>query len=69
MSSFSGLAISTGFIVLSCVLASVARKLTNRFFNAGLVQELVFEAIAAAELCATCFELIIGEQIVKKKCD
>uniref|UniRef100_U5EGT0 Aquaporin n=1 Tax=Corethrella appendiculata TaxID=1370023 RepID=U5EGT0_9DIPT len=53
------LAISTFFIILSCCIASTARKLNRKFFQQGLVQDLIFEAIAAAELCGCCFELII----------
>uniref|UniRef100_A0A1B0D2Q3 Uncharacterized protein n=1 Tax=Phlebotomus papatasi TaxID=29031 RepID=A0A1B0D2Q3_PHLPP len=44
---------------LSCALAQTARKLSGRVVKEGLVQELFLEAIAAAELCACCFELII----------
>lgn len=55
------LLISSAFIVLCCGLAQVARKVLDRFTSIhGLVKELILEAIAAAELCSTCFELIIG---------
>lgn len=57
----SALAISTGFIGLCCLLAAIARMIVSRKVQSCLVKELLFEAIAAAELCACCFELIIGE--------
>lgn len=60
------LLISSSFIVLCCALAQVGRKLLDRFASIhGLVKELFLEAIAAAELCSTCFELIIGNVDVK----
>lgn len=66
MSSMVDLLISSAFIVLCCVLAQVARKLLGRFSSIhGLVKELILEAIAAAELCSTCFELIIGKVDLK----
>lgn len=62
MATFTDLLISSAFIVLCCVLAQVARKVLDRFSSIhGLVKELILEAIAAAELCSTCFELIIGK--------
>lgn len=62
MAGLSELLVSSAFIVLCCVLAQVARKVLERFSSIhGLVKELILEAIAAAELCSTCFELIIGE--------
>jgi len=57
--SSAALAVSTGFMGLCCGLACVGRQLTERLIKPGLVQELFFEAIASAELCAVCFELII----------
>lgn len=57
------LGISTIYIILSCLLANTARKLTQKFVNNNFVRELFHEAIAAAELCACCFELIIGRII------
>jgi aquaporin rerated protein, invertebrate len=54
------LIISASFIVLCCVLAQLARRILDRVPSIhGLVKELFLEAIAAAELCSTCFELII----------
>lgn len=59
--SLGSLIVSTAYMGLSCVLAQLARRLNERFTRQGLVQELINEAIAAAELCACCFELIIGK--------
>lgn len=62
--SLVDLAISCSFIVLCCVLAQTARKIVDKVSSFhGLVKELILEAIAAAELCSTCFELIIGKEI------
>lgn len=61
MANLTDFVISASFIVLCCVLAQVARKILDRISSIhGLVKELILEAIAAAELCSTCFELIIG---------
>uniref|UniRef100_A0A1B0A4L1 Aquaporin n=1 Tax=Glossina pallidipes TaxID=7398 RepID=A0A1B0A4L1_GLOPL len=59
--SMTSLGVSTGFMVGCCVAAQIARRVTNKFFKneEGLVPTLFYEAIAAAELCACCFELII----------
>lgn len=60
--ALTDLVISSAFIVLCCALAQTARKVLERFSSIhGLVKELILEAIAAAELCSTCFELIIGK--------
>lgn len=57
----SALAVSIGFIGACCALAAIARRIAGRSVKPGLVQELIYEAIAAAELCACCFELCISE--------
>lgn len=60
--SMTSLGVSTGFIVGCCILAQIARKIAKRCLSKeGLVPVLMNEAIAAAELCGCCFELIIGE--------
>lgn len=59
--STAALAVSTVFMAACCGLACVGRQLAEKLLKAGLVQELFFEAIASAEMCATCFELIIGK--------
>lgn len=58
--TLTALGISTAFIGLICILACIARKFAKKLAREGLIQELFLEAIAAAELCACCFELIIG---------
>lgn len=55
------LAVSTAFIGICSLLAHVGRSFVEKLIKPGLVQELLYEAIAAAELCACCFELIIGK--------
>lgn len=51
---------SVFFIALTSAIAAVARRVNDKLSKEGLVKELIFEAIAAAELCGCCFELIIG---------
>lgn len=64
--ALTDLLISSAFIILCCALAQVARKVLDRFSSInGLVKELFLEAIAAAELCSTCFELIIGKVVTE----
>lgn len=60
--SMTALGVSTAFMVCCCIAAEVARRLTKRRFSeeGGLLPILFNEAIASAELCACCFELIIG---------
>nr|CAD7398793.1 unnamed protein product [Timema cristinae] len=53
------LGVSTLYIVLTSLLAYVARKLVHKFINEPFVRALFLEGIASAELCGTCFELII----------
>jgi aquaporin rerated protein, invertebrate len=62
--TLSPLAISTAFIGFYCFLALVARKVIARTVSSDYVKSLIFEAIAAAELCSCCFELIIGSYTV-----
>lgn len=59
--SLGSLVVSTGYMGLFCALGQLARRLNERLTRQGLVQELINEAIAAAELCSCCFELIIGK--------
>lgn len=51
--------LSVCFIVLTCFLAHTARQIINAFINEPFVRLLFQEAIAAAEMCACCFELIV----------
>lgn len=57
----TSLAISCGFMGLCCLLAAFSRIIVSRTVNSPLIKELLYEAIAAAELCSCCFELIIGK--------
>ena len=60
--SLINLGVSAGFIVLTLALAQLSRKILEKFSSIhGLVKELILEAIAAAELCSACFELIVGK--------
>lgn len=61
--SMTALGISTAFMVGCCVAAQIARRVAqNVLKDRGIIPVLVNEAIAAAELCACCFELIIGKK-------
>lgn len=62
--STTALLVSTGFMAVCCGLACIGRQLAEKLLKPGLVQELFFEAIASAEMCAVCFELIIGEYYI-----
>jgi hypothetical protein len=57
------LVVSALFILLTLVLAHGARRLVDRFVSDPFIRLLLQEAIAAAELCGCCFELIIGTYI------
>merc|ERR1711862_750039 len=52
------IAISTGYILLIMFLCELLRKAIAPL-NDGLVKTALNEAIAAADLCGVCFELII----------
>ena len=54
------LVVSALFVLLTLVLAHGARRLADRYIKDPFVRLLLQEAIAAAELCGCCFELIIG---------
>ncbi|XP_046672911.1 aquaporin-11 [Homalodisca vitripennis] len=54
------LAVSTAYIALTSLIAFWLRKIVNRFFPENtLARMLILELIAAGELCACCFELVI----------
>ncbi|XP_017040802.1 aquaporin-11 [Drosophila ficusphila] len=58
--SATALGISCLFMVGYCVAAQIARVVSRRLVTReGIVPILINEAIAAAELCSCCFELII----------
>lgn len=52
------IAISTGYILLVCFLAELLRRVIAPL-NPGLCKTALLEAVAGAELCGACFELII----------
>ncbi|XP_049949421.1 aquaporin-11 [Schistocerca serialis cubense] len=53
------LAVSVSYLLLTALLAAVLRRLVCRLFEQPLLRRLALEAVAAAELCGSCFELII----------
>jgi len=53
------IAVSLGYILLNCFLAEALRKVIGSVFQEGLLRTALNEALAAAELCACGFELII----------
>lgn len=54
--------ISTAYILLTLLLASLSRKIVKLIFgdSESILKQILLEFIATLELCATCFELIIG---------
>ncbi|XP_026495863.2 aquaporin-11 isoform X3 [Vanessa tameamea] len=57
--TFAPLVVSTLFILLTSLLAHCARRLVQKTIKEPFIRLLLEEAIAAAELCGCCFELII----------
>ncbi|XP_059057636.1 aquaporin-11 isoform X3 [Achroia grisella] len=57
--TFAPLVVSTLFILLTSLLAHCARRLVQKSIKEPFVRLLFEEAIAAAELCGCCFELIV----------
>lgn len=55
------IAVSTGYVLLTCLLAESLRKLVSTAVPNGLGKTALLEAIAGAELCGAGFELIISE--------
>jgi len=53
------IAVSTGYVLLTCLLAESLRKLVSATVPNGLAKTALLEAIAGAELCGAGFELII----------
>eukprot|EP00093_Oithona_nana_P006732 06732.XXX_105051_103143_1 [CDS] Oithona nana genome sequencing. len=53
------IAVSTGYVLLTCLLAESLRKLVSTAVPNGLGKTALLEAIAGAELCGAGFELII----------
>lgn len=57
--TFAPLVVSTLFILLTSLLAHCARRVVQKTVKEPFVRLLLEEAIAAAELCGCCFELIV----------
>ncbi|XP_045488900.1 aquaporin-11 isoform X3 [Pieris rapae] len=57
--TFAPLVVSTLFILLTSILAHCARRLVQNIVKDPFIRLLFEEAIAAAELCGCCFELIV----------
>lgn len=55
------LVMSTIFITLTEIIASIARRVVDSSMKYGVLKQMLLEFIATAELCAACFELIIGK--------
>merc|ERR1712088_983225 len=53
------IAVSTGFVLLTCFLAEALRKIIESTVPDGLLKTALKEAVAGAELCGCGFELII----------
>lgn len=56
--------ISTLYILIALLLAGVARKICNAILKDNIFKQMVLEFIATLELCAACFELIVGKWFV-----
>ncbi|XP_026735729.1 aquaporin-11 isoform X2 [Trichoplusia ni] len=57
--TFAPLVVSTLFILLTSLLAHCARRVVQKVVKEPFIRLLFEEAIAAAELCGCCFELIV----------
>ena len=55
------IAVSTGYVLLTCIIAEVLRRLVGQTVPNGLLKSALLEIIAGAELCGTGFELIISK--------
>ena len=56
--------VSLGYIALVMFLAEAARRLVDPL-SPSLLKTALYELIAAAEMCGTGFELIIGKYLIK----
>lgn len=56
--------VSTLIILFVCTLCHQARKAIDKHVSDPLIKILLKEALAAADLCGCCFELIIGKRRV-----
>ena len=57
------IAVSTGFILLTCFLCEALRKIIESTVPDGLLKTALKEAVAGAELCGCGFELIISKSL------
>ncbi|KAK6626550.1 hypothetical protein RUM44_009023 [Polyplax serrata] len=53
------LSFSTGVILFICALSHFLRQAVDQYVSDSLIRILLQEAIAAADLCGCCFELIV----------
>ena len=63
------IAVSTFYVLLTCALCEILRKIVDAALPNGLAKTALNEAIAGAELCGCGFELIISKFLQKKKKD
>ena len=63
------IAVSTGFILLTCFLCEALRKIIESTIPDGLLKTALKEAVAGAELCGCGFELIISKSLRILYCD
>ena len=61
------IAVSTFYVLLTCALCEILRKVVDAALPNGLAKTALNEAIAGAELCGCGFELIISKFLQKKK--
>ena len=57
------IAISTGFVLLTCFLCEALRKIIESVVPEGLLKTALKEFVAGAELCGCGFELIISKSV------
>ena len=55
------IAVSTFYVLLTCALCEILRKVVDAALPNGLAKTALNEAIAGAELCGCGFELIISK--------
>lgn len=55
------IAVSAGYILLTCLLAELSRLVVRASLGPGLLKTALGELVAGAELCGCGFELIISK--------
>ncbi|KAI7815347.1 Aquaporin 12L [Rhyzopertha dominica] len=53
------LVMSTSYIILTSLIAIYLRRVVKTWTSDNIVRQMLLEFVATAELCASCFELII----------